>query len=335
MVTSELIEYVRKAREQRLSEDEIHQNLLNEGWVSDDVDKVMSGSGETPLSVAGSTLMPIGDLFEVVFERLRSRLVTVVSIVAVPVLLSHLLTIGLLKYLSFPTESNYTEEFFQEFFRSGEFNVLMSRLLFIVPAVIVFNLLIVIAQAALVCALRKEVVVTWKEAYREALSRIGYYILASFISISIVISGLVLFVLPAFIFSFWFLFVGPIVLLEKKGALTALLKSKWYVSGRFLALAGRYGLYVVASYVISIPFGLFSQIPYAGVLFSAANQAISLALGTAFIVVLYEEIKALKDPDTFQESTGLKISFGLLAVLGLVCVVGLFLILGYGFSRLF
>lgn len=126
--------------------------------------------------------------------------------------------------------------------------VLVSIALFIVSTIVQFA-----SNIALIYILKDDHT-NIRESFRMSLKILKSYIWVTILSTLIIAGGIMLFVLPGIIFSFWYTLAWFIVADQNLYGMDALNKSKYYVKGNFLWLLARFlllGLFVMATTMLS------------------------------------------------------------------------------------
>lgn len=176
-----------------------------------------------------------------------------------------------------------------------------------------------------------------KESYSRATSKIFSYYWVALLSGFFIISGLGLFIVPAFIFIVWFSFSTWTLIAENERGINALLKSKEYVEGRWFGVAWRllFLIFLLGATSIFISF-IFSKIKITGLpkidsdIASQIEKALTslfiTPLSTTYLFVLYSHLKSLKGNFVFEPKNN-KWKFIVVAILGILMFLFSFSIL--------
>ncbi len=135
--------------------------------------------------------------------------------------------------------------------------------------------------------------------------------------IFILLGGFFLFVIPGIIIFVWFYFAWYILVEAKAKGMNALLMSKEYVRGLWWGVFWRI---IVIGIALAIVSAILNKIPYAGPVIS---NLILTPLGTVFIYVIYQDLKAIKGESISLPEKKSSIGFYALGGLGVICFIGL------------
>ena len=194
----------------------------------------------------------------------------------------------------------------------GQFGTLVGGLLYGIAFI-----LSLLSSMATIYALRDNSDVT--TSYRSALPRLRGFIWLTVVTIAVMLGGVVMLVVPFFIFCVWFLFASYVFVDEGTGGLAALLKSKEYARGHWWAIVGRCLLLWLVAIVIMIPLGIiiaflpdtlekvFAQVP----------QLLLAPFTTAAFWILYNSLKssASATPQSSRVGRGFLIFSAILGIL--------------------
>ncbi|MFA5249682.1 MAG: hypothetical protein WC397_04085 [Candidatus Paceibacterota bacterium] len=163
------------------------------------------------------------------------------------------------------------------------------------------------AQIALICVIKGiQRKVEAEEALQIALPKIFSFWWVLLLSWLITIGGMLLFVIPGIIFSFWIMFAVYVLLNENINGINALLKSKTYMQGQMfnagvkLFFACLVYLLALIPFFISVKaFSILSgEATVSGIAASIAifilSQLFSLPLLTAYFFLFYKNLKEIK-----------------------------------------
>ena len=239
------------------------------------------------------------------FEIYKSNLSTFVSIVAIASLIQLLLA-NIIIYVS------------------GNAAIIISSILSYL-----FNIMLPLAILYAIKDISSESLVL--RSYHKSLYRLFPFIWLNLLLNFILIAGVALFIIPAIIFSFWFILSFAIFTNENIGGMTALLKSREYVRGQFSNVIGKIVTILIIAFFSSFLSKIFAELFKE--IFSI-NEIISELIGqfliaaifapimAIFTFILYLKIKELKGEDfTFEPSRKQKVILSLLAVLGIAALI--------------
>lgn len=290
MRTEEMQEYIEKARAKGLSEDEIRAELKEAGWNDSDIEEGLSpmhGKEE-------KELLGVMDLTQKAFDLIREKWKIVTLVLLFPTLLINLFTLSMEQNTVEMPEPNSLREVQTLIVQRIE-AIWNPYYLLIIP----LSLMVMVAGVAAILAFRRTEIKQWQQAYQESYKFIWRYVFLS-IAVSVIgLFGFVLLVIPGFIFNIWFVVVLPILILENKGVLETMAKSRWLAQGRFWKVVARYLIYMLVVVILSAPFGAMSVIPGLNLVASTAGSLITQLFGIAFTIVLYEDLVRTK-PDNFE-----------------------------------
>jgi hypothetical protein len=290
MVTVEMQEYIERARAKGLSEDEIRVELRQAGWSDNDIEEGLSLTHEDE----GKELLGAMGLIQNAFDLIRERWKIVTPVLFFPTLLINLFTISIEKYtVEMPNPTSLRE--LQTLIVRRVEAILDPYYLLVIP----LSLAVMVAGVAAVLAFCKTEIRSWQEAYQESYKFVWKYVLLSLAVGVIGLFGFLLFVIPGFVFNIWFVVVLPVLILEKKGVLETLVKSRWLVQGRFWETLGRYLVYMLVVLVLSVSCGAVGVMTGLDLVASTAGSLITQLFGIAFTIVLYEDLVRTKS-DNFE-----------------------------------
>ncbi|HUS51921.1 MAG TPA: hypothetical protein VMX77_00460 [Candidatus Bathyarchaeia archaeon] len=90
-----------------------------------------------------------------------------------------------------------------------------------------------------------------REVLRLAWPKWSAYFLANLLSGFLILLGFLLLIIPGIVFMIWFFFIPFVVVIEKKGAVQSLKRSKALVSSHFWGVLGRLALILLLSLLVS------------------------------------------------------------------------------------
>ena len=149
-----------------------------------------------------------------------------------------------------------------------------------------------------------------KESLGKGWQRVGAFAWLFSVLGYMITGGFLLFFVPGFVFSVWFVFAQFILASEGEKGMNALLKSREYVRGHSFEVFAR----LVAVWLVST---LMGMVPFVGVFLSLSFVPFVLI----FTYLMYEEVKSLKGGNVvYAASTGEKFKFIGMATLGYIVV---------------
>lgn len=293
MITKEMQAYIEKARAKGLSEDAIRAELREAGWKDSDIDEGLNSKLDEEKELLG-----VADLTQRAFDLIRERWKIVTLVLLFPTLLINLFTVSMEQNtLEMPEPSSLQE--LQTLIVQRLESIWNPYYLLIIP----LSLAVMVAGIAAILAFRRMEIKQWQQAYLESYKFIWRYLLLS-MSVSVMgLFGFLLFVIPGFVLNIWLAVVLPILILENKGVLETMAKSRWLVQGRFWKVVARYLIYMLVVIILSAPFGAMSVIPGLNLVASTAGSLITQLFGIAFTIALYEDLLRTKTGN-FEEVRG-------------------------------
>ncbi|MFH0807259.1 MAG: HEAT repeat domain-containing protein [Elusimicrobiota bacterium] len=121
--------------------------------------------------------------------------------------------------------------------------------------------------------------------------------------ILIVAAGLVLLIIPAFIFAVWFMFVFSGMVLEDTGFLEAFKRSKKLTTGFFWSINSRYCWFFFVAWLWMIVLRLVGLIPIIGPIISQTGNMFVGLLGMVFYYLVYQNLCEINPPKTAEEES--------------------------------
>jgi hypothetical protein len=344
----ELLTYIHTQRAAGFADEQIRTNLLANGWNDAAAREAFaelppapggqgvanSGLSQPTLQtatgtevLAGGELVGITELITSSWQAYREKLQTILLIQLVPLVAT--IVFGFLAVMS----SN-------GFDMSGSAQVTPESMIGMLVGGLSLSLFGLLAVSALsvwsmtamtIVALSKENM-TASAAFLAAKHYYWSMALVGFLIYGITMVGLLLAIIPAIIFSIWFALAGCIVVAEKKGGIAALVASRRYVSGRWLAVAGRIiGVGFLVSIVFGIAVGIISTMSEAvGELFQLVGNLLFLTpLLVLLIAQVYTQLKSIKGEVEISVTSKQKWGYGVTATFGVFVVPAIFAMIGY------
>lgn len=245
-------------------------------------------------------LISIGDLFKHSWNLYRERIGVLTKIMLVPMAL---VILGDLLHLANP--------------KSSLANSLVSLGLIIS----------VFAALALIFALQEKVGAG--ESYRLVFRNFWSYLWLTILSGAVVLGGAVMLVIPAIIFSIWFIFTNYVFASEGEKGMNAILRSRQYVQGHWWQIFGRSLLLGIVILVLLLVCGFIAEI-FAGdkgggliALITDVLIIVITPLATTYFYALYQNVKSLKPEVRNAPPTGPRGFFYVSAVLGVLGFIAL------------
>ncbi len=133
-----------------------------------------------------------------------------------------------------------------------------------------------------------------KEAMEQSLHKLGGFFKIAFLTLIIVLAGLVLFIIPGIIFSFWYSFAVLVFLCEGLTGMEALRKSKSYVKGRLGAIFWRL-IYIVLIFIVLSIIGMPLPDPFEDI-YNVVVSFLITPIFCAYHYLLYKNLVAISQP---------------------------------------
>lgn len=154
-----------------------------------------------------------------------------------------------------------------------------------------------LAMARLVYGLAQKEEISIKAAYRYGLGHFFSYLWINLLVFFIVLAGLVLLIVPGFMAIIVLSLVTPIFVLESKKGLAALKRSRELVKGYFWPVAGRLGIMLLLSMIVSL---LQNALPTTEILapVSVVVQFVITFYGIVYLFLVYCDLMGLEKAET-------------------------------------
>lgn len=315
MIKQQLFDYIKQQLQQGVSQEQIKNSLIANGWQAQDVDEVFAfiqnfanHSQYVPSPTQGIPLLPSATaIFGQAWAIYKQRLGTFLGIMTIPMLIMVVLIAVL-------TGDGFLDVILlSSKFASGGFSLLILLK-------ILFWFIVVISQTwgqtALLYAIKdNQERIGVVESYRRGWHKIISYWWVLLLTGFIMFGGFLLLIVPGIIFSVWFSLAIFILIAEDLTGMNALLKSREYVKGKWggvfwrLFFMGALSLIIssvlnLISWLLQIPFGLIITLFW-----------VPLAMTYSFLI--YSNLKSLKGEIVFAPTSGEKVPFILVAIFGI------------------
>lgn len=135
-------------------------------------------------------------------------------------------------------------------------------------------------------------------AYRVCLSKTPYLLWVNLVIALITLVGFILFIIPGIIFSVWFIFAGFVLISEDLKGLNAILKSRYYVRGRWTGVFWRLlFIMTLTSYPsLQLWFVLGSlNTSFHNQISTVVNLLFLYPFANVYLFLIYRDLKALKN----------------------------------------
>lgn len=143
---------------------------------------------------------------------------------------------------------------------------------------------------------------TFMEAYQTSIKYIWRYLFVGIVGGLAVLLGLILFIIPGIIVAVWFSQAYVVAVMEDKGVIASLKKSKEYVTGKWWAVAWR--IIALIAIMIVVTSGLVALVDLLGLVISEEVASVAVYLANCVIVPfsiiysyqLYKDLSSRNNP---------------------------------------
>ena len=320
MTHEELVDYIKKATDHGMSNDEIRANLVKSGWDAVSIDAAFAAaSGMPAVPVApgaaasqgnANALLPAFTFWGQAWGIFKKRMGVFVGIAAVPAVLNGL---------------------FQALVGNGSKTPNPWFILVFIP-LIVFQIL---SALAYIYAAKEESQTDVIKVYRLALGKfwriIWLGIISSFVDMGMFMLGFI----PGIIIGIWFAFSIYVLALEDQGGMNALFTSREYVRGNWWPVLGYLLLPILT---VALPMAIVSgilgalKIPFAQAIVGLATVLLLTPLTAIYNYLVYDGFKKYKGAVSPILTTGRKTKYIVLALVGFIVPI---LLIGSSLAMLF
>lgn len=348
MANPRLVDYIKQARTEGQSDEQIRKSLRDAGWPMNDIEAAFAATGSAPVPASSLTailsaqtttkLLSALELLKLAWQDYKSRWKLFVGIGLMVVVFQGLTTLwGRFLQPRIGAESGV--EALPPLFLLLSINI---SLLFLSQLLdYIFSIAIIFAASD------EEGRYTTRGAYKAALRSFFPYFWVSILSGLVMIGGTLLAIIPGFIVSVFISTAIYVVLFENIRGMGALLQSYAYVRGRFLPVLWRmfFGVLLVAG-LLAVPIVLFGTVGagflaplIVGIALAVRDlqSVVELVLSMPIFFVLvplivtyfYRLYRNLKETSVGPEvSKRTKTAFVVMAVLGFLAIPAL-IVLGF------
>ena len=323
MPSQQLTDYISSQRAQGVSDEAIHDALIKAGWKEDQVNIGLSFGSRSPIV----THLPLTfALLKEAWEDYKKNFILYFTL--------HILVIAPSLFFSFLPYFNF-RPFISRFltlFSPTPALVIVVAILFILLIVLTFIYLTVVTAAILYSfsAQKKPTVI---EALRIGLRATPALFITGILVTLIYLGGYVLFIIPALLFSFWFVLFPYIVVTEKKKGLAALLTSKAYMAGNILKYFWRAIVFGLLSIPVYVPVILLQDSKIGSVLYDIVLLPL-YPIPSIFYFLLYKYLRQMHTGGAIVVTKKQKITYGFFALLGPIGLIALVSWLVWTFSNI-
>jgi len=227
--------------------------------------------------------------FEIFFEKENLTLFLKIYCILIP-------------FRLFSLYQNYFISSQSKILNTGDPNVVMTKFPIFLAAVVIFNILLIVATLLVEISGIKAVLEILGNGSREVKEVVAYgwknlwmFFLLSLVIFLILLGGYILIVIPGIIFTIWFYFSGTFFVDKGLGVKASLSKSRELIKGKFWQVFGRAIIFGIFSILVG---AIISAIPYIG-------SVVSSLFGALFLipcVLLYKELLSIKESSVTEVS---------------------------------
>ena len=175
--------------------------------------------------------------------------------------------------------------------------------IFIITSMLLTIILSICSQIALILIIKnRDQQLNFKQAFLKSFSKLIPFIILSLLIGLISITGIILLIVPVFIFCIWFSFANFILIADDKSIIESLKLSKQYTNGKFFAVVYRF--FGLSSITILISF-VINLIPLVNLLGIFINLFILSPLTLIYNYLLYENLKRLNGKQISNQPSGI------------------------------
>lgn len=336
-----LLQYISTQLKQGIPPEEITQMLMSRGWPLEAIDAGFKyiathpNQVENHLQVFSGKLRSPLELAHAAFVFLKNRFIPILIINSLPSLFSVISVVFFSLYMSYLTG---TEETVQQTVKvmNMETTVKLSEIPFgILMPIFIFLSVFIFGwtQTALYALIvKKDRAFPLSEAFHIGLTKLLPFLWVTILFCLFLVTGSFLLIIPGILCIVWFSMAPYIVMNEDIHGFTALMKSKEYVKGKWLAVFGRLIAVILLVSITSSTIGFFLNIlsntadsPVIPILSSIIVFIFSLITAPftiIYISFIYDDLRVGREATAFQASPRSKIIFWIVLALSTLVVVG-------------
>jgi hypothetical protein len=309
MANQEVLDYINSEKQKGVSNEDMRTALLQAGWDASTVDEAFTHLS-SPSYIAAPTVTGAQYATFLGPVELLKRSIEIFKDKAQPLIItaSPLMVIGLVMALVGPSQKGQT-------FDAVSSNS-MSPLLLMPLQLIEAILSVVIAVTLVTIIVNRSQNMAPMDAFKLNSNRILPFLWVSILTSAVFVGGALFLIIPGVIVYLMVSIAPYIAIHEKIGGLEALVRSRAYTRGYLLGIFGRLLFLVLPIIPILIVFGILGR-------FATVLSPLITILTTIYMVLIYENIRALK-PNVDSKTGGkTRTAFLVLAIIGpLIGVVG-------------
>src|SRR3989344_2426388 len=315
MINQQTQDWAKAQLRQGISKGDIRQMLKNTGWQDNDIDQVFltienpSASQVPPPAPTNTSFIGPWELFKKSLSVYKQRFWTILGIYFVgygPFAVG-----GVILKLS-----NYT--------LAGITGAIIAIFL-----LIVFIIVTLWIQGAILCVIRdRGEHIGIKESYVRGVHIAGSILWVGFITSFIVLGGFLLLIIPGTIFLVWFSLSQYVVAAENIRGMSALMKSKEYVRGRWWGVFGRFIFLELIVFLFILPISFIASIfsSQIATIIGYILQFLIIPLNLIYMFLIYENLREIKGANLVVTSKKSWFIFfgwfgGLMIPLGIIATV--------------
>lgn len=328
-----LLQYILKKKKEGISDDEISQKLLLQGWPQDAVTEGLHHVATHPEQVEfhertfSQTLLGPMELLQNSFALLKENLGSVIFLSIVPSAVG-----ALFVFLSIVIP-------FAGFNISAVRNLFTSPASIFVAIIFFIVLIIVIGYLYTWCHVALYELLTtrnekigWREAMRRSNNKVIPFSWTIFLYSFIYFGGFFLLIIPGIIFYTWFIFTPIIFITEHERGMNALLKSREYIQGIMLPIFLRI-LFIIGFLMgVSMLFTVFGSLLGSSGSSKLINQIFSFIfnllitpVSIAYIYLLYENVHTIKGSVQINPKSNDRVGYLVIGLVGILFFAAVFI----------
>lgn len=314
MIDKNLADYIVAKKQSGASDDTIRQDLLNNRWPIETINEAL----EVPLPPSSPNhIYSVGELFSVSFKMFKDRFWNIILVMFIPGAVS--VMAGVLIAFSMGALSALLS-------KGAGMVVLLIGIIVLIILFVVIEMWGAVALMTAVCSKEKK---PFKEIYKSSWKNILPFFIINFLVGSIILGGSILLIIPAFIFSIWFMFANYVLIVDGVRGFAALLRSREYARGHWWMIFGRLlliNIFVILSLVmmgvIAGLLGLDQESVWASIISSVASFVFSIYI-LCYTFQLFNNLRDVRGKFDLVVSTKSKVIFTIIGVIGFLAIAAI------------
>lgn len=321
MLNLQLAEYIMKRRQNGDTDEAIKNDLISNQWKPEIVDEALGAPAnqDEHIRIAvpnPSHLFSFNELFLEAFRMFKERFFSLLLLLIIPGVLAFLclfmsgITVGLFAILA----------------HLGSIATIVWVILIVIFSIgfVIFQTWCTVAVITSLCSAEK---ISFSEAFKRSWKNVFPFILINILLCAIILGGMTLLIIPAFIFSVWFNFSNFVLITDGDRGFNALMRSReivkghgWFVLGRYLLL----GLLNLAVYlIIFVVFNIVLKMGSTSPIYSIISSLFSI-VSSIFVLCytfrLFSNLRDVKGKFDLEVSKKSKIVFSIIGIIGVLFI---------------